>query len=64
MQCVFCRIARWDMRAPEGVVQELSSPSVMTWDGGHDYKTKVDFNCMATSGMLSLLRLTLQNILF
>ncbi|KAA6427924.1 hypothetical protein WJX79_002136 [Trebouxia sp. C0005] len=44
------RIARWDMRAPEGVVQELSSPSVMTWDGGHDYKTNVAFNCMATSG--------------
>ncbi len=42
------------MRAPEGVVQELSSPSVMTWDGGHDYKTNVAFNCMATSGILSL----------
>lgn len=54
IQRAFCRIARWDMRAPEGVVQELSSPSVMSWDGGHDYKTNVAFNCMATSGTLSL----------
>ncbi len=45
------------MRAPEGVVQELSSPSVMSWDGGHDYKTNVAFNCMATSGTLSLVAL-------
>ena len=38
------------MRAPEGVVQEMSSPSVVQWAGGHDYKTNVAFNCMATSG--------------
>ncbi len=40
------------MRAPEGVVQEMSSPSVVQWAGGHDYKTNVAFNCMATSGQL------------
>ena len=45
-----CRLVRWDMRAPEGVVQEMSSPSVVQWAGGHDYKTNVAFNCMATSG--------------
>lgn len=39
------------MRAPEGVVQEMSSPSVVQWAGGHDYKTNVAFNCMATSGL-------------
>lgn len=39
------------MRAPEGVVQEMSSPSVVQWAGGHDYKTNVAFNCMATSGV-------------
>ncbi|KAL3144985.1 hypothetical protein ABBQ32_003489 [Trebouxia sp. C0010 RCD-2024] len=44
------RLVRWDMRAPEGVVQEMSSPSVVQWAGGHDYKTNVAFNCMATSG--------------
>lgn len=39
------------MRAPEGVVQEMSSPSIVQWAGGHDYKTNVAFNCMATSGV-------------
>lgn len=39
------------MRAPEGVVQEMGSPSVVQWAGGHDYKTNVAFNCMATSGL-------------
>ena len=48
----WCRLVRWDMRAPEGVVQEMSSPSVVQWAGGHDYKTNVAFNCMATSGWL------------
>ena len=43
------------MRAPEGVVQEMSSPSVVQWAGGHDYKTNVAFNCMATSGEHKLL---------
>lgn len=38
------------MRAAEGVVQEMASPSVVQWAGGHDYKTNVAFNCMATSG--------------
>ena len=47
---VVLRLVRWDMRAPEGVVQEMSSPSVVQWAGGHDYKTNVAFNCMATSG--------------
>ena len=28
----------------------MSSPSVVQWAGGHDYKTNVAFNCMATSG--------------
>ena len=51
--CV-CRLVRWDMRAPEGVVQEMSSPSIVQWAGGHDYKTNVAFNCMATSGKHSL----------
>ena len=46
------------MRAPEGVVQEMSSPSVVQWAAGHDYKTNVAFNCMATSGTAFLLPLS------
>ena len=38
------------MRAPEGIVQEMGSPSVMGWQAGHDYKSNVKFTCMATSG--------------
>ena len=38
------------MRAPEGIVQEMGSPSVAGWQAGHDYKTNVKFTCMATSG--------------
>ena len=37
------------MRDPSGVVQELGSP-VLGYQGGKDYATKVNFNCMATSG--------------
>jgi hypothetical protein len=43
-------LARWDMRTSEGIVQELSSPSVMAWKAGKDYAGKVNFTCMSTSG--------------
>ncbi|KAK9906793.1 hypothetical protein WJX75_008166 [Coccomyxa subellipsoidea] len=41
------RLARWDMRDPTGIVQD--SP-VLGYQGGKDYASKVNFNCMATSG--------------
>jgi hypothetical protein len=41
------RLVRWDMRAREGVVQD--SP-VVSYQEGKDYASKVNFNCMATSG--------------
>jgi len=37
------------MRDPTGVVQESASP-VVQYAGGKDYASKVNFNCMATSG--------------
>ena len=46
-----CRLVRWDMRAREGAVQD--SP-VLTYQEGKDYASKTNFNCMATSGDLSL----------
>ena len=44
------RLVRWDMRAPTGIVQDMGSPSVLSYAAGHDYKTKTNFNCIATSG--------------
>ncbi len=46
------------MRDPTGVVQELGSP-VLGYQGGKDYATKVNFNCMATSGDASSLAIVL-----
>lgn len=46
------------MRDPSGVVQELGSP-VLGYQGGKDYATKVNFNCMATSGEASSLAIVL-----
>lgn len=43
----WCRLVRWDMRAKGGAVQD--SP-VVEYKEGKDYASKVDFNCMATSG--------------
>ena len=44
------RLVRWDMRAPSGIVADMGSPSVLNYKAGHDYKTKTDFQCIATSG--------------
>lgn len=44
------RLVRWDMRAPSGIVADMGSPSVLSYKAGHDYKTKTDFQCIATSG--------------
>lgn len=44
------RLARWDMRTPEGVVQSMTSPSIVRWDDGKIYPKTPQFNCMATSG--------------
>ena len=41
---------RWDMRDPHGVVQDLTSPSVVSYKTGKDYAGKPRFNSMATSG--------------
>lgn len=43
------RLVRWDQRAREGVVQEMSSP-IVQYAGGKDYARNTNFNCMATSG--------------
>ena len=56
--CVYClsltlfstrRLVRWDMRDPTGIVQQSASP-IVQYAGGKDYASKVNFNCMATSG--------------
>lgn len=44
------RLARWDMRDPHGVVQEMASP-IVSYVGGKDYSRGTKFNCMATSGV-------------
>ena len=38
------------MRDPHGVVQDLSSPAVVSYKTGKDYAGKPKFNCMASSG--------------
>ncbi|GAB4822475.1 hypothetical protein N2152v2_009521 [Parachlorella kessleri] len=43
------RLARWDLRDPHGVVQEMASP-IVSYVGGKDYARGTKFNCMATSG--------------
>lgn len=43
------RLVRWDMRDPTGIVQQSASP-IVQYAGGKDYASKVNFNCMATSG--------------
>jgi hypothetical protein len=43
------RLVRWDQRVRDGVVQEMSSPTVQ-YAGGKDYARNTNFNCMATSG--------------
>lgn len=50
-----CRLALFDKRDPRGEVQELLSPSLVKYVGGHDYKTNTRFSCMATSGDASCL---------
>jgi len=42
---------RWDQRAAQGVVQDMSSPTV-SYAGGKDYARGTNFSCMATSGKL------------
>ena len=37
------------MRDPTGIVQQSASP-IVQYAGGKDYASKVNFNCMATSG--------------
>ena len=43
------RLVRWDMRAREGAVADLSSP-VLTYAAGKDYARGTGFTCMATTG--------------
>eukprot|EP00898_Chlorokybus_atmophyticus_P000974 jgi/Chlat1/1878/Chrsp143S02201 len=43
-------LARWDMRVARGVVQQLSAKTVLSHVCGRDYKTNVQFKCMATTG--------------
>jgi hypothetical protein len=40
-------------RVRDGVVQEMSSPTVQ-YAGGKDYARNTNFNCMATSGVSRL----------
>ena len=44
------RLARWDVRDPGGIVQELASPAALSYVGGKDYARGTKFSCMATSG--------------
>ena len=47
--CLPCRLAKWDMRTSEGVVQDLGSP-VVGYESGKDYSRGTNFTCMATTG--------------
>lgn len=44
------RLARWDLRDPHGLVQDMSSPAALAYVGGKDYSRGTKFSCMATSG--------------
>eukprot|EP01024_Parvocaulis_polyphysoides_P026316 TRINITY_DN2400_c2_g1_i1.p1 TRINITY_DN2400_c2_g1~~TRINITY_DN2400_c2_g1_i1.p1 ORF type:complete len:428 (-),score=48.73 TRINITY_DN2400_c2_g1_i1:171-1295(-) len=47
------RLARWDMRDPDGAVQDLTSElsqPIVQYVQGKDYASKMHFSCMATSG--------------
>ncbi len=44
------RLARWDLRDPTGIVQDMTSPSALSYVGGKDYARGTKFSCMATSG--------------
>lgn len=44
------RLARWDLRDPTGIVQDMSSPAALAYTGGKDYARGTKFSCMATSG--------------
>ena len=44
------RLARWDLRDPSGIVQDMSSPATLEYTGGRDYARGTKFSCMATSG--------------
>ena len=49
------RLARWDVRARQGAVQDLSSPvlgrsGALEYVGGHDFARGTGFTCMATTG--------------
>jgi hypothetical protein len=44
------RLARWDLRDPTGLVQDMSSPAALSYVGGKDYARGTKFSCMATSG--------------
>ena len=50
-QAMSCRLVKWDMRDPRGVVQDLSSP-VVGYESGKDYSRGTNFTCMATTGVL------------
>ena len=44
------RLARWDLRDPSGIVQDMASPATLSYVGGKDYARGTKFSCMATSG--------------
>lgn len=44
------RIARFDVRDPSGLVQNMSSPATLSYVEGKDYSRYTNFTCMATSG--------------
>ena len=44
------RLAKWDMRTSQGVVQDLGSP-VVGYESGKDYSRGTNFTCMATTGV-------------
>ncbi|KAJ4892832.1 hypothetical protein Rs2_19626 [Raphanus sativus] len=44
------RLCRWDMRDPVGMVQDLATPTVLTWAQGHQFSRGTGFSCFATTG--------------
>ena len=54
------RLVRWDQRAAQGVVQDMSSPTV-SYAGGKDYARGTNFSCMATSGEAAVVGRALRN---
>lgn len=50
IKCDAVSAFRWDMRDPSGVVQDMTSSTVLDFVTGKDYSKGTDFTCIASAG--------------